>query len=341
MGDIASGNVSGFENYAYAALSGVVTGAIFSGVSGCSLFTKLGNMNSLLGKVGQSALLGGTGFGVGTLDSMGRQYVRSGTIDYQQALMDGALMGGVAGGGYLLSQFGPVNKLFGKLADTPFIPKLQQLDQKVKQFFDGKRQSIWNYIKGGKYCSFADGMSLADAKRYNLWMSLREEGLDLKKINEILLKNKGFRPDPSTYLNKSYIDNHLSQFDDGATIVMTTKQYEKFVIGKASIGIVDDGTQFVLPKSMCDEIASAARGDISYYEKTLGFDIGHFSNGGGLVRIDIDNLQGLNLRIPSGNEYGANNHWIPGGFTDGAVPEAVTDLIPNNPANVHITQLFE
>ena len=144
MGDIASGNVSGFENYAYAALSGVVTGAIFSGVSGCSLFTKLGNMKSLLGKVGQSALLGGTGFGVGTLDSMGRQYVRSGTIDYQQALMDGALMGGVAGGGYLLSQFGPVNKLFGKLADTPFIQKLQQLDQKITQFFDGKRSAIFN-----------------------------------------------------------------------------------------------------------------------------------------------------------------------------------------------------
>ena len=102
-------------------------------------------MNSLLGKVGQSALLGGTGFGVGTLDSMGRQYVRSGTIDYQLALMDGALMGGVAGGGYLLSQFGPVNKLFGKLADTPFIQKLQQLDQKIARFFDSK--SIFGHYR--------------------------------------------------------------------------------------------------------------------------------------------------------------------------------------------------
>lgn len=145
VGDIASGNVSGFENYAYAALSGVVTGAIFSGVSGCSLFTKLGNMNNLLlGKVGQSALLGGTGFGVGTLDSMGRQYVRSGTIDYQQALIDGAFMGGLAGGGYFISQFGPMNKLFGKLANTPSMQKLQQLDQKITRFFD----SLPNRIKG-------------------------------------------------------------------------------------------------------------------------------------------------------------------------------------------------
>ena len=145
VGDIASGNVSGFENYAYAALSGVVTGAIFSGVSGCSLFTKLGNMKSLLGKVGQSALLGGTGFGVGTLDSMGRQYVRSGTIDYQQALIDGAFMGGLAGGGYFISQLGPVNKLFGKLANTPSMQKLQQLDQKIARFFDSK--SIFGHYR--------------------------------------------------------------------------------------------------------------------------------------------------------------------------------------------------
>ena len=33
-----------------------------------------------------------------------------------------------------------------------------------------------------------------------------------------------------------------------------------------------------------------------------------------------------NLRIPSGNEGGANDQWIPGGFTSGGVPEAVVDL---------------
>ena len=43
--------------------------------------------------------------------------------------------------------------------------------------------------------------------------------------------------------------------------------------------------------------------------------------------------------MPSGNEYGANNHWIPGGYTDGGVPEAVTDLIPNVSGNVTITEL--
>lgn len=43
--------------------------------------------------------------------------------------------------------------------------------------------------------------------------------------------------------------------------------------------------------------------------------------------------------MPSGNEAGANSHWIPGGKTDGGIMEAITDLIPNTPNNVKITEL--
>jgi hypothetical protein len=32
------------------------------------------------------------------------------------------------------------------------------------------------------------------------------------------------------------------------------------------------------------------------------------------------------IRIPSGNESGSNGQWIPGGYTNGGVPEAVVDL---------------
>lgn len=34
----------------------------------------------------------------------------------------------------------------------------------------------------------------------------------------------------------------------------------------------------------------------------------------------------VNLRVPSGNEGGANANWLPGGYTSGGVPEAVMDL---------------
>ena len=47
----------------------------------------------------------------------------------------------------------------------------------------------------------------------------------------------------------------------------------------------------------------------------------------------------LNLRIPSGNEAGANSHWVPGGKTDGGVPEAISDLIPNVPNNVTVLEI--
>ncbi|GHU54030.1 hypothetical protein FACS1894132_07930 [Clostridia bacterium] len=37
-----------------------------------------------------------------------------------------------------------------------------------------------------------------------------------------------------------------------------------------------------------------------------------------------------NARIPSGNEGGANDFWIPGGYSSGGLPEAVIDQIPKN-----------
>lgn len=94
-----------------------------------------------------------------------------------------------------------------------------------------------------------------------------------------------------------------------------------------------------MPKSFCDDIAAKASGNISAYENALGFDVGHFEDGGGLIRIDIDDLSGLNLRVPSGNEAGANSHWVPGGKTEGGIPEAITDLIPNNADNITIIEI--
>lgn len=179
-----------------------------------------------------------------------------------------------------------------------------------------------------EFRSFRDLMTPEEAARYDKYWQ-----------DTITSIPKGERPDPATYLSQEYIDKHLAQFENGASIIMTKEQYINYVKGNSKIGIPSDGTQFVMPKNYCDEIAAKANGDISVYEKSLGFDEGHFADGGGLVRIDIDNLDGLNLRIPSGNEAGANSHWIPGGKTDGGVPEAITDLIPNDPNNVLVTEL--
>lgn len=48
---------------------------------------------------------------------------------------------------------------------------------------------------------------------------------------------------------------------------------------------------------------------------------------GGVIRIDVEDISDLNIRIPSGNETGANSLWFPGGFTSGGIAEAITDTI--------------
>lgn len=182
--------------------------------------------------------------------------------------------------------------------------------------------------KGDKASSFRDLMTPEERARYDQYWN--------DKITSI---PKGSRPDPSKYLSKEYIDAHLAQFEDGASIIMTKRQYIKYVKGSSNIGILEDGTQFVMPKNLCDDIAAQANGSVNFFEKSLGFDEGHFADGGGLIRIDVGNLDNVNLRMPLGNEIGANNHWIPGGYTDGGVPEAVTYLIPNDLSNVTVTEL--
>ena len=158
---------------------------------------------------------------------------------------------------------------------------------------------------------------------------MREAGLDDNKINEIVSIPKGSRPDPATYLSVDYIEKHLKQFENGGSFVMTQKQYVRFVDGSSYIGCPDN-SQFIAPKEFMDEINNLANGDIYVFEEMLGFDKGYFSSEGGLVRFNIKDPTKLNLRMPSGNEFGANDHWIPGGYTDGGTAEAIIDKIPND-----------
>ncbi|MGT2965088.1 T7SS effector LXG polymorphic toxin [Streptococcus acidominimus] len=196
-----------------------------------------------------------------------------------------------------------------------------------------------NRVSEAKVTSFIDDMSPEDAQRYVAWNVKRKAGLDIVLENDIVLTSKGLRPHPTRYLSDDYLKNHLSQFENGATIIMTKEQYITYVKGNPTIGIVADQSQFVMPKDFGDNVILGAKGDISKIESALGFDVGHFADGGGLIRIDVANLDEVGLRLPSGNEFGANNHWLPGGFTDGGVPEGVTGLIPNNSANVSISEL--
>lgn len=55
-------------------------------------------------------------------------------------------------------------------------------------------------------------------------------------------------------------------------------------------------------------------------------------------RIAVDDISDCNLRIPNGNESGASSLWIPGGYTSGGIPEAISDIIPLSKAKVTLVK---
>ena len=141
-------------------------------------------------------------------------------------------------------------------------------------------------------------------------------GLSADKSDEIVQMEKGTRPDPAEYLPQEYIDHHLDKFSDGATRFMPESNLEKYGIAQR------DGTSFVMPKSEADAMIEATRGDPRAMERALGLPEG-FLDSNGVVRIDIAHPDEFNLRIPSGNEAGANDQWIPGGQLPDGASEAV------------------
>ncbi|RRH71063.1 hypothetical protein [Falsigemmobacter faecalis] len=151
-------------------------------------------------------------------------------------------------------------------------------------------------------------------------------GLSQSKIDEILRTRKGQRPDPSAYMSKAEIDAHLSKFDGGAVRVTSADDVAKYgTAGPPSGG-------FVMPKSEFDYLVREAGGNMRVVERRLGLDSGSLSSGK-TVALEIKPQDMRNLRVPSGNEGGANGQWVPGGYTSGGVPEAVMDFsgVPYTP----------
>jgi hypothetical protein len=142
-------------------------------------------------------------------------------------------------------------------------------------------------------------------------------GLTDEKRDEILAMEKGIRPDPSEYLSQEYIQHHLEQFSQGGTRFMMKDTFEDFGIGQI------DGTTFVFPSSEIDTLMEKTKGDPAALEKALGLPDGYFKDN--VIRVDIRDLEHYDLRIPSGNEAGANVKWLPGGLLPQGMPEAVID----------------
>ena len=195
---------------------------------------------------------------------------------------------------------------------------------KVESALEIKNRVLEN-IKASKTARESSGFKQYVAKEYALAEEIRYKNY----WNEPILKiPKGSRPNPKTYVNSEYLTKHFAEFDDGATVIQTEWAYTNYSEANGFVGVPDDNTLFVMPKKYADKVIQNSNGNINYIEEKLGFPKGYFKYGGGLVRIDIEDLSGLDLRLPSGNETGANSLWIPGGETSGGVPEAVLNTVP-------------
>ena len=140
----------------------------------------------------------------------------------------------------------------------------------------------------------------------------------------ILMIPKGKRPAPETYLKRRYIRRHLKNFKAGASCIVSKELLERYhgdSIGKA------DNSQFIMMKSEMDSVLMRSHGELSRIEHELGIPAGAWKHRV-LVRIDIPKPKKLKLRMPSGNEVGANVLWLPGGLLPTGYKEAVIDRIP-------------
>lgn len=141
--------------------------------------------------------------------------------------------------------------------------------------------------------------------------------------NEVISIPKGIRPNPSNYLKWGYRHRHQRNFRRGASFLTPKYILDKY--GRATLGRQDG--LFVMSKKQMDDLLQKANGQLTFIENALGIPAGLWNNVV-LLRIDIRRPKRLHLRIPSGNEIGANELWIPGGKLPNGYLESVVDPVP-------------
>ena len=130
------------------------------------------------------------------------------------------------------------------------------------------------------------------------------------------------RPAPKTSLGEEYVARHLEKFKEGVSCLSPSNVMEDYKhLGRA------DGL-FVMPKSEVDDLLKRTGGDVSKIAKELGIPAGEWNKEEvQILRFDIEPDQMKDLRMPTGNEGGANAEWIPGGYTPTGNSEAVINAV--------------
>ena len=160
----------------------------------------------------------------------------------------------------------------------------------------------------------------ANAERLGLPTSKVQEILDTPKFDPAVPRSG--RPPPEDYVSPERMAEHSDAFANGASRYTLKSSYDKYGLAQR------DGTTFVSTPQDADAIAARAAGDPRKLEEALGLPRGQL-DGDQLLRIDLNKeaMKDLNVRMPSGNEAGANDKWLPGGYLPGGENEAVLNGI--------------
>lgn len=99
-----------------------------------------------------------------------------------------------------------------------------------------------------------------------------------------------------------------------------------------------DGTTFIATSEDTDQILADTGGDPRKLEAALGLPSGQLDSSQ-LVRVDFNaqSMEDLDMHMPSGNEAGANEHWLPGGYLPSGQSEAVVSRIKALPNHYNVT----
>jgi RHS repeat-associated protein len=117
---------------------------------------------------------------------------------------------------------------------------------------------------------------------------------------------------------------HLAQFEGGSSVFVPESVLTNTVPRFGQLGRPDG--LFVTTPSAADSIERAAEGNLSRLKELLGIPADEWNEP--IFRLDIDPSSQQRLRMPTGQETGANKLFVPGGYTSGGIPEAVIDPVP-------------
>jgi hypothetical protein len=185
------------------------------------------------------------------------------------------------------------------------------LDYRLPDALKAMKSKLDDLLRVGDR-AFSAGVEAA-AKRLGIPPEKVQELLNLKQANADL-------PEPSTYLPASRIAEHAKAFEGGGSRLTLQSSIDDYGLAQR------DGTTFILTKTEADRLIADAGGDLRKLEASLGLPVGQLDKST-LVRVDFtpEAMKDLNMRMPSGNEAGANSQWLPGGFLPSGANEAVID----------------